>query len=307
MMVKMAKKAPMSPATATTAASTTASAFTSVNEEPVIWYAFYSEAAGREYYYEPKSRTATWIMPDDQNAHPRKDDERVALPPKVKRKVSFSADTGRILGRGSAPLQTGEVGNSDRSIVQEVSKLKAEKALYRKIAIFATFCLSALAAVAFLDSSVTIGAFLRLPSKNANGDVLGREALGRKKQAGKTHQINNAEAIVETRIVEEAYLPEDSGFEKESEDATTIEVKDSPEEQYSRSKEREEKQNLIPQVVENVRIPHDHSNGEDSKNSTSHENFPNKCKIPFVYIVSGHCRQMAKLVDMEAFTLPFLQ
>ena len=203
MMVKMAKKAPMSPATATTAASTTASAFTSVNEEPVIWYAFYSEAAGREYYYEPKSRTATWIMPDDQNAHPRKDDERVALPPKVKRKVSFSADTGRILGRGSAPLQTGEVGNSDRSIVQEVSKLKAEKALYRKIAIFTTFCLSALAAVAFLDSSVTIGAFLRLPSKNANGDVLGRETLGHKKQAGKTHQINNAEAIVETRIVEE--------------------------------------------------------------------------------------------------------
>ena len=35
---------------------------------PLEWLVFYSDTAGREYYYEPKSKLVTWILPDD--AHP---------------------------------------------------------------------------------------------------------------------------------------------------------------------------------------------------------------------------------------------
>ena len=35
---------------------------------PLEWLVFYSDKAGREYYYEPKSKLVTWILPDD--AHP---------------------------------------------------------------------------------------------------------------------------------------------------------------------------------------------------------------------------------------------
>ena len=67
--------------------------------EPVIWYAFFSEKAGREYYYEPKSKTVTWVMPDDHHPYPNPnhrrnsmnetaDQPRLMSAPKVKRKVS---------------------------------------------------------------------------------------------------------------------------------------------------------------------------------------------------------------------------
>uniref|UniRef100_A0A7S2MFH0 WW domain-containing protein n=1 Tax=Helicotheca tamesis TaxID=374047 RepID=A0A7S2MFH0_9STRA len=38
------------------------------DDGPLVWLAFYSEEEGREYYYEPKRRIATWTMPD--NYHP---------------------------------------------------------------------------------------------------------------------------------------------------------------------------------------------------------------------------------------------
>mmetsp|Transcript_17389 Transcript_17389/g.37982 ORF Transcript_17389/g.37982 Transcript_17389/m.37982 type:complete len:197 (+) Transcript_17389:296-886(+) len=82
--------------------------------QPVVWYAFHSESAGREYYYEPISRTATWIMPDDYHYYPppitndgdggsstisadasmRGGQRNSLLPPKVKRKVSFQSSGG---------------------------------------------------------------------------------------------------------------------------------------------------------------------------------------------------------------------
>ena len=69
--------------------------------EPVIWYAFFSEKAGREYYYEPKSKTVTWVMPDDHHPYPNpnyrgtsmneaaEDRPQLMPAPKVKRKVSW--------------------------------------------------------------------------------------------------------------------------------------------------------------------------------------------------------------------------
>jgi hypothetical protein len=38
---------------------------TSPLTKPVEWLVFYSEKAGREYYYEPNSKIVTWIVPDD--------------------------------------------------------------------------------------------------------------------------------------------------------------------------------------------------------------------------------------------------
>ena len=82
--------------------------------EPVIWYAFFSEKAGREYYYEPKSKTVTWVMPDDHHPYPNpnhrrnsmnetaEDQPRLMSAPKVKRKVSWgTAKSEAYLLQGS--------------------------------------------------------------------------------------------------------------------------------------------------------------------------------------------------------------
>lgn len=37
------------------------------------WQAYYSERAQREYYFHPKTRIVTWILPDDENYHVHND------------------------------------------------------------------------------------------------------------------------------------------------------------------------------------------------------------------------------------------
>jgi hypothetical protein len=44
---------------------------------PVEWYTFYSDKEGREYYYNPKTKVATWIFPDNATVQPL--DEKSAM------------------------------------------------------------------------------------------------------------------------------------------------------------------------------------------------------------------------------------
>lgn len=63
--------------------------------KPVEWLVFYSEKAGREYYYEPNSKIATWILPDDLHPSGTATGTGMTLPvqqqqqPAMARRVSF--------------------------------------------------------------------------------------------------------------------------------------------------------------------------------------------------------------------------
>lgn len=54
----------------------------------IVWYTFYSESEKREYYYEPQTKTATWILLPPRPSHrtvdrpPTKQEEFGALPQK---------------------------------------------------------------------------------------------------------------------------------------------------------------------------------------------------------------------------------
>lgn len=101
--------------------------------EPATWHVFFSQTAGRAYYYEPRSRIATWVVPEYVVRHPdriidsesilaRTQDGRTPLVPqaatkslsKIVRKVSFHEDistTGETLqdeGRKDRVLGIGE-------------------------------------------------------------------------------------------------------------------------------------------------------------------------------------------------------
>jgi hypothetical protein len=50
---------------------TAASSAADEEDEAVVqWFVFFSEKYQREYYFEPKSKTTTWIMPDDMHPYP---------------------------------------------------------------------------------------------------------------------------------------------------------------------------------------------------------------------------------------------
>mmetsp|Transcript_59437 Transcript_59437/g.88254 ORF Transcript_59437/g.88254 Transcript_59437/m.88254 type:complete len:464 (-) Transcript_59437:401-1792(-) len=81
---------------------------TAEQEGPIVWLAYYCQEAGREYYFEPKRKIATWVMPDSYHPYPEsaikanggiKDpqDRRQLNVPKIttkvgQRRVSFGSD-----------------------------------------------------------------------------------------------------------------------------------------------------------------------------------------------------------------------
>jgi hypothetical protein len=74
--------------------------------EPINWYTFYSQKAGREYFFEPKSGVATWILPDDLHPQPVVKPREVPLG----RHVSFheSVENPEM----PAPRSLGKVGDT---------------------------------------------------------------------------------------------------------------------------------------------------------------------------------------------------
>eukprot|EP00957_Ditylum_brightwellii_P162433 12369241-Ditylum_brightwellii.AAC.1 len=43
---------------------------TAEQEGPIVWLAYYCQEAGHEYYFEPKRKISTWVMPDSYHQYP---------------------------------------------------------------------------------------------------------------------------------------------------------------------------------------------------------------------------------------------
>mmetsp|Transcript_10752 Transcript_10752/g.30237 ORF Transcript_10752/g.30237 Transcript_10752/m.30237 type:complete len:309 (+) Transcript_10752:67-993(+) len=254
--------------------------------EPVVWYAFYSEKVGREYYYEPKSRTAMWVMPDDYHPHPNNQevtdetagaDQPELMPaPKVKRKVSWVSAKSEA---SSLEKKEGAL-SSDRKI----SDSTVEKTMGKRL-------LAGTACLVVLGGAFCLGRFSDTGPNAGSAPFVSMPSI-----VPEDHQ-RAAEVLVPVESVAELENDE-TGYEmKVEEDQSTsgridvpakIEAETSeraPEEMHRENDEKEEKEKDPPPPPA-----------------------PAKCKIPFAYIVSGECRRRElPLFDAEAFSLLMMQ
>lgn len=243
---------------------------------PVVWYAFYSEKAAREYYYEPISRTVTWVMPDDYHPHPDNHDnvkdetdaaEQPALmpAPKVKRKVSWvsSAKSEACLRpkEGEKGVLTSDGNNSDSTVEKTTMGKRLLTGAACIVVLGGAFCLGRLSDTGFNTGLATSSrsTFLSMPSFVPED----RQRL---------HSVTEYELERGGRVD----LPEEN--EAETSDRP-------PEEMQRRENDEIEEEEKDPSPPA-----------------------PAKCKIPFAYVVSSECRRReVPLFDAEAFSLLMMQ
>jgi len=254
------------------------------NTEPVIWYAFFSEKAGREYYYEPKSKTVTWVMPDDHHrAYPdhrgnsideNAEGQSELMPaPKVKRKVRWvstksSEEKGQLLS---------DQNTSDSMVDKTIGK-KLLVGAACVIVLGGAFCLGRLS-----DGGLHAGAAdLVMPPIVPNDyqhdaevhvkpvAVLGQEGRGHEGKVQSALVGVDFPEMIEANETEEMLVAEAIHHES-----------DQQEDEGKKEETEEEKSSPPPALI--------------------------KCKIPFAYIISRECRSCVPLFDAEAFSLLMMQ
>ena len=265
--------------------------------EPVVWYAFFSEKAGREYYYEPKSKTVTWVMPDDHHPYPNpnhrgasmdetaEDQPRLIPAPKVTRKVSW----------GTAKSEDRLLQSSDEKGIflpdRSISDTTVDKTFGKRLLIGAAcivvlggaFCLGRL----WDDSGIDIGAtdVVDMPQTFADEKQHVAETF-----VESVADTLNREEELQEEIFNDApvVLPENIEV-VEVEEVSVVAEAEAEAAQQQEDAEEEEAQEEIQ---------------EESSLSPA----PAKCKIPFAYIVCGECRRRSvPLFDAEAFSLLMMQ
>lgn len=261
--------------------------------ESVVWYAFFSEKAGREYYYEPKSKTVTWVMPDDYHPYPNpnprgtsmdetaEDQPRLIPAPKVTRKVSW----------GTAKSEDRLLQSSDEKGLflpdRSISDTTVDKTFGKRLLIGAAcivvlggaFCLGRL-----WDSGVDVdmGAtdvvdMLADEKQHVAETFVGSVAIGVKGEEKLQEEILNCAPVV---------LPENIEVVKVEEVMMMAEAEAAQQQEDAEEKEAQ----------------------EEIQEESSLSPAPTKCKIPFAYIVSGECRRRSvPLFDAEAFSLLMMQ
>lgn len=246
---------------------------------PVVWYAFYSEKAAREYYYEPISRTVTWVMPDDYHPHPDNHDNDAAdqpalMPaPKVKRKVSWvsSAKSEACLHpkeeeKGAALSSDGN--NSESTVEKTTMGKRLLTGAACIVVLGGAFCLGRLSDTGLNAGSATSrSTFVSMPSFVPED----RQRL----ESVTEYELERGGTGYEIKVVRVA-VPGGNGAETSERP---------PEEMQRRENDEkdEEEKDLSPSA-------------------------PAKCKIPFAYVVSGECRRReVPLFDAEAFSLLMMQ
>ena len=267
--------------------------------EPVVWYAFFSEKAGREYYYEPKSKTVTWVMPDDHHPYPNpnhrgssmdetaEDQPRLIPAPKVTRKVSW----------GTAKSEDCLLQSSDEKGIflpdRSISDTTVDKTFGKRLLIGAAcivvlggaFCLGRL----WDDSGIDIGAtdVVDMPQSFAD----------EKQHVAETFVESVADTLNrEEKLQEEIFndAPVVSVLPTNFEVAEAEEVMVMAE--AAQQQEDAEEEAAQEEAQEEIQ--------EESSLSPA----PAKCKIPFAYIVCGECRRRSvPLFDAEAFSLLMMQ
>ena len=250
---------------------------------PVVWYAFYSEKAAREYYYEPISRTVTWVMPDDYHPHPDnrdnvKDetaaaDQPALMPaPKVKRKVSWVSSAKSEACLHPKEEEKGALSSDGNNSDSTVEKTTMGKRLLTGAACIVVlggaFCLGRLSDTGLNAGPATSrSTFVSMPWFVPED----RQRL----QSVTEYELERGGTGFKMKVVR-VNVP--GGNEAET-------SKRPPEEMKRREndeKEEEEKDPLPPA--------------------------PAKCKIPFAYVVSDECRRReVPLFDAEAFSLLMMQ
>ena len=253
---------------------------------PVVWYAFYSEKAAREYYYEPISRTVTWVMPDDYHPHPENNDnvkdetdaadQPALMPaPKVKRKVSWVSSAKSEACLHPKEEERGALSSDGNNSDSTVEKTTMGKRLLTGAACIVVlggaFCLGRLSDTGLNADSATSSRsnFLSMPSFVPED----RQRL----QSVTEYELERDGTGYEVKVVRRVDLP--GGNEAET-------SKRPPEEMQRRENDEKEEEEKGPSPPA-----------------------PAKCKIPFAYVVSGECRRRGgvPLFDAEAFSLLMMQ
>ena len=266
--------------------------------EPVIWFAFFSQKAGREYYYEPKSKTVTWVMPDDYQPYPNPnhrgnamgetaEDQPELIPaPKVKRKVSWvtaTSEARHLMGseKKGQPL-------SD----QNISDVIVDKTFGKKLLIGAAciivlggaFCLGRLS-----DSGLNAGAADLV-------DLMPQINAGKSQHVAEVHIESDATALDEREEVMYEEKLQGTPVDTLVHLSESIEVVE-PEEVT-----------MVAEVVSAQQQEDKEKEKAEEEPEPSPPPAPVKCKIPFAYIVSGECRRRSvPLFDAEAFSLLMMQ
>jgi hypothetical protein len=94
-------------------------------DNELTWYIFYSEKEGREYYYEPKTKSATWVLPAEAKLHPPDDGD--------------DTDTLEASPRESAPSGFSDVVDDDEnddSVLDEMMSKPSTSCLARCASFF---------------------------------------------------------------------------------------------------------------------------------------------------------------------------
>ncbi len=250
---------------------------------PVVWYAFYSEKAAREYYYEPISRTVTWVMPDDYHPHPDnhdnvKDetaaaDQPALMPaPKVKRKVSWvtSAKSEACLHpkEEEKGALTSDGNNSDSTVEKTTMGKRLLTGAACIVVLGGAFCLGRLSDTGLIAGPATSrSTFVSMPWFVPED----RQHL----QSVTEYELERGGTGYDIKVVR---LNVPGGNEAETSKRPPEEIQRCENDE----KEEEEKDPSPPA--------------------------PAKCKIPFAYVVSGECRRReVPLFDAEAFSLLMMQ
>lgn len=295
-------------------------------DQPVVWYAFHSESAGREYYYEPISRTATWIMPDDYHPHPITNDgdggsssrsagtsmrgggRNKLLPPKVKRKVSFQSSGGNreltVKDSSKSKYIASEVGKGGEKepaaaaapISLEVSKLEVERAFYKP------FCVGVM-----ILCSIVLIVVLYIGQESILLPVLtGSSPLGFQQQ----HQ-NVAEGSMRASVIDTAENHSNEKVIKAAKLVVKESFKEPPQNMVDISAPKIEKQEEGAPPTQTETKVGSIAFAADSADKMSKEEespAPPKCKVPFAYILSGECRRRnTPIFDAEKFVLSMMQ
>ena len=275
--------------------------------ESVIWYAFFSEKARREYYYEPKSKSVTWVMPDDHHPYPNPNHRRDSMDetaeerpllipaPKVKRKVSWgTAKSEAHLLQGSE-----DEGLSDHNI----SDVTVDKHFGKRLIIGAA-CIIVLGGAFYLGRLSDSGSDINAGAGAGAADLVS------------TPQIvaDDKQHIDEVHVESVTTLERIEGVREENfQDAPVglLVPTDQPENNEGVEVQVEEEV-LLVMGEEAVPVQQQEDEEEEGAQEVQEESPPSlapaKCKIPFAYIVSGECRRRSvPLFDAEAFSLLMMQ
>jgi hypothetical protein len=252
--------------------------------EPIKWYTFYSQKAGREYYYEPRSGVVTWILPDDLHPQP------VVKPSKevpLGRRVSFHESVENP--ETPAPRSLRKVGNT--------TSTKDKLNHGRRIPIIASIiilCLCVLLGTAFFTGWLSRG-MLGLEKFGNNADNTEALAL-----TGAFVGNSNEKDIQRVKPRETNNLQHKDGPERRGETLSTTAEETAP----LQEKLAEDTANTTADAIRsNVQKKHAEDTAATEQGSKE-INMPTKCLIPFAHVFSRKCRKvLAKrpVYDMVAF------